>query len=77
MIWVAQSSGRRPVIVENVTDFWFKLKKTEYRDQLNDSFYINSVFQGAGSFVIQPHCRLYEYYANEIWLGADFVCLFN
>ena len=75
MIWVAQSSGQRRVIVEKVTDLWFKLKNPDCSDQLNDSFYINSLSQDGGSCVIQRHCRLY--YANEIWLGADFVCLFN
>jgi len=27
VICVAQSSGRRPVVVQNVTDVWFQLKK--------------------------------------------------
>lgn len=73
MTCVAQNSGQRRVIVEKVTDLWFQLKYLEFRYQLNDSFYLNSLSQDGGSCVIQR--RLY--YANEIWLDADFVCLFN
>jgi hypothetical protein len=28
VICVAQSSGRRPVIVDKITDLWFQLKKS-------------------------------------------------